>query len=79
MKKEEQMLNITPERLAQIRREEARNKKEEEREASKPEWLKDKEKAESIGRFVLWLFSPSTLIAYILISIFLTIVVKILN
>lgn len=57
MKTEEEMLNIPPERLAQMRRYEARNRKEEEREASKPEWLKDKEKAESLGRFVLWLFT----------------------
>lgn len=49
------------------------------REKNKPEWLKDKDRAESIGRFVLFIFSPTAIISYIALTILLNIVLGILD
>ncbi len=57
MATEEQMINITPERLKQLKREEAERVREKVREENKPEWLLDRERAERIGRSIMVIFS----------------------
>lgn len=71
MKNTEEYSEISKERLATLRKEEKQRVWEEERETNKPEWLKDKEKAEGIGRIVMFLFSKEFLISYALITIFI--------
>lgn len=79
MEKNKENINISPEHLARLHKEERQIAWEEKREKNKPEWLKDRERAESIGRFVLFIFSPTAIIFYIAITILINIVLRILD
>lgn len=79
MEKNKENIGISPEHLVRLHKEEKQVVWEKKKEKNKPEWLKDRESAESIGRFVLFIFSPIAIIFYIAITILINIVLRILD
>ena len=79
MTNEEQMQNVTPERLKQLRQYERERKIEKVMEENKPEWLKDKERAEEVGRRVIGLFSREVMMHFWLPLVIITVLINLLD
>ncbi len=79
MKNAKEDAEISQERLSALRREEKQRVWKDRREANKPEWLKEKERAEEIGRLIMFIISPRSIIFYLIATIVLNIVMKALR